>query len=145
MPQKDAGWRIEPPVSEPREYTAKSAATAAADPPLEPPGTQSGFQGFCVAKKAEFSVVEPIANSSIFVLPSKTKSFSFSFSTTVALYCGLKPFKISDAQVVLIPSVHRLSFNAIGIPASIPIGSPAASLPSTVCACFSANSSVIVI
>src|SRR6266849_484919 len=39
-PQNDAGWRIDPPVSEPSVATAISAATAAADPPDEPPGTR---------------------------------------------------------------------------------------------------------
>src|SRR5699024_320420 len=38
-PQYDAGWRIEPPVSEPNENGTKLAATAAAEPPEEPPGT----------------------------------------------------------------------------------------------------------
>jgi hypothetical protein len=40
MPQKAAGWRIEPAVSVPRATGAKSAATAAADPPEDPPGTR---------------------------------------------------------------------------------------------------------
>ncbi len=39
-PQNDAGWRIEPPVSVPvRKWRTRSAATAAAEPPEEPPGT----------------------------------------------------------------------------------------------------------
>ena len=33
------GCRIEPPVSEPRLNGTKPAATAAAEPPDEPPGT----------------------------------------------------------------------------------------------------------
>src|SRR5260370_294936 len=45
MPQNDPGWRIEPPVSVPSEATASPAATAAADPPLEPPGTRSAASG----------------------------------------------------------------------------------------------------
>src|ERR1700733_4150302 len=45
-PQNDAGWRIEPPVSVPSAATASPAATAAAEPPLEPPGTRSGSAGF---------------------------------------------------------------------------------------------------
>jgi len=48
MPQNAAGWRIEPPVSEPSAAIHSSAATAAADPPEEPPGTQSTFQGLVV-------------------------------------------------------------------------------------------------
>ena len=49
MPVKAAGWRIEPPVSVPVAAKQVSAATAAADPPEEPPGVNSRpstFQGF---------------------------------------------------------------------------------------------------
>ena len=38
MPQKAAGPRIEPPVSEPSEPTVRPAASAAPEPLLEPPG-----------------------------------------------------------------------------------------------------------
>src|SRR5881392_789016 len=68
-PQKAAGWRIEPPVSEPSANKTSPAATAAADPPDEPPGTVSRFHGFFVFWNAEFSLEEPIANSSIFNFP----------------------------------------------------------------------------
>ena len=71
-PQRAAGWRIEPPVSVPSESGANPAATAAADPPDEPPGTRSVSHGLWVTPKAEFSVEEPIANSSMFVLPRLT-------------------------------------------------------------------------
>ena len=37
-PQHDAGMRIEPPASEPSATGLSAAATAAADPPDEPPG-----------------------------------------------------------------------------------------------------------
>ena len=46
MPEKAAGWRIEPPVSVPIAAGARRAATATADPPLEPPGTRLRSQGF---------------------------------------------------------------------------------------------------
>ncbi len=46
-PHSDAGWRIEPPVSVPIAQGALPAATAAALPPLEPPGTRVRSQGFC--------------------------------------------------------------------------------------------------
>ena len=50
-PVKAAGWRMEPPVSVPVAPKARRAATAAADPPEEPPGTSfasepARFQGF---------------------------------------------------------------------------------------------------
>ena len=61
------------------------AAIAAEDPPELPPGTRSRSQGLCVGKKAEFSVEEPIANSSMFDLPTMTAPAAKSFSTTCAL------------------------------------------------------------
>ena len=74
MPHRAAGWRIEPPVSVPRASGASQAATAAAEPPLEPPGMRSRSHGLRVTWKALFSVDEPMANSSMFVLPSSTAS-----------------------------------------------------------------------
>ena len=84
MPQKPAGWRMEPPVSEPSAAIAIPAATAAADPPEDPPGTRDGSRGFFVAPNAEYSVDEPMANSSMFVLPTMIAPCSFSFRMTVA-------------------------------------------------------------
>ena len=40
---------MEPPVSLPSAHGAWKAATAAAEPPLEPPGTRSGSQGLRVS------------------------------------------------------------------------------------------------
>ena len=70
MPQSEAGWRIEPPVSVPIAQGARPPATTAAEPPDEPPGTRPRSQGLRTGPKAEFSLEEPIANSSMFVLPS---------------------------------------------------------------------------
>ncbi len=44
-PVKLAGWRIEPPVSVPVAAGTSCAATAAAEPPDEPPGTRVASQG----------------------------------------------------------------------------------------------------
>ncbi len=60
------------------------AATAAALPPLEPPGMRSGSHGFLVTLKPLFSVEEPMANSSMFVLPMTTASSASMRSTTWA-------------------------------------------------------------
>ena len=45
MPESAAGCRIEPPVSVPMAHGARPEATAAALPPLEPPGTRSRSHG----------------------------------------------------------------------------------------------------
>ena len=70
-------------VSEPSAHGASPELTAAAEPPPEPPGTREGSHGLCDGPKAEFSVEEPIANSSVFVLPRMRRPWDFSRSTTV--------------------------------------------------------------
>ena len=82
QPQNAPGCRIDPPVSEPSATIASPAPTAAADPPDEPPGTRSRSQGLPVRKNAECSVEEPIANSSMFVLPTITAPATRSFFIT---------------------------------------------------------------
>ena len=76
---------MEPPVSEPSANGTMPAATAAADPPDEPPGTRSRSQGLCTGPKAEFSLEEPMANSSQLVLPIGTAPASSARCTVVAL------------------------------------------------------------
>ena len=83
-PHSAAGWRMEPPVSEPSASGTMRAATAAAEPPLDPPGIRSICQGFLVGPKAEFSVDDPIANSSQLVLPTTTAPAASSRSMTAA-------------------------------------------------------------
>ena len=78
IPQTAAGCRIEPPVSVPSASGASNAATAAEEPPDEPPGTRLRSQGLRDGPKAEFSVEEPIANSSMLVLPRMTIPASLS-------------------------------------------------------------------
>ena len=79
---------IEPPVSEPRPQGARPPETAAAVPPPEPPGTRDGSHGFRDGPKAEFSVDEPIANSSVFVLPSSVSPAALQRAATVASKTG---------------------------------------------------------
>jgi len=115
-PQKEAGWRTLPPVSVPNAAGENLAVTAAADPPLDPPGTRSTSQGLCVTPYAEFSVDEPIANSSVFVFPSTTMPASNNFCTAVALKGGLNCSRIFDPHVARTPSTHSTSLIAIGSP-----------------------------
>ena len=91
-PQKEAGWRIEPPVSVPVAAGTRRAATATALPPEEPPGMRARSQGLRTgtawskptAGTATFSLDEPIANSSQLSLPRVTAPASASLRTTVA-------------------------------------------------------------
>jgi hypothetical protein len=69
-PQQAAGIRIDPAESVPSAASARPAASAAAEPPLEPPATRPGAAGFGTAPKCGFSDVVPYANSCRFVLPT---------------------------------------------------------------------------
>src|SRR3989344_8965382 len=117
MPQKAAGWRIEPPVSEPKAALAMLAATAAAEPPDDPPGTRSKSLGLRVNLKPEFSVELPIANSSILVLPIITAPASRNLRETVASYEAVYSLRILEPAVVGYPLYKITSFNAMGAPA----------------------------
>ena len=100
MPQKSAGWRIDPPVSDPSAATAIREATAAAEPPEDPPGTFVISRGFLVTLKAEFSVDDPMAESSMFVFPKNNADSPRNFLITAASYMAVYPFKI------FAPAVH---------------------------------------
>src|SRR5687768_11439950 len=81
VPVNAAGWRIDPPVSVAVAPRQRRAATAAAEPPDEPPGTRCApsmapasplawtfeplrRQGETTGPKALVSFEEPMANSS---------------------------------------------------------------------------------
>ncbi len=88
MPQKLAGWRIEPPVSVPVAAIAARAATAAAEPPDEPPGTSGRLSprrrhGLSTLPCAQVMLAEPMANSSMLTLPSITAPACHSLAVTV--------------------------------------------------------------
>ena len=63
MPHAAAGMRIDPPVSVPTVPSDMPDATAAADPPLDPPGERDGSCGLRTGPKPESSLVVPNANS----------------------------------------------------------------------------------
>ena len=67
-------------MSVPIESGAWNAETATAEPPLLPPGTVSRSHGFETGPYALCSFDEPIANSSMFVLPRTTAPASRSRS-----------------------------------------------------------------
>src|SRR6187401_805764 len=116
---------MEPPVSVPVAARQRSAATAADDPPDEPPGTRFVLeflarQGLNTGPKAEVSLDEPMANSSRLVLPSITAPASQRFWVTVDSYGGTKLPRIFEAAVVRVPLVQNRSLMASGRPSSAP-------------------------
>ena len=136
------GLAIDPPVSDPMASGAWNAASAAALPPPDPPGTRSTSHGLRVGPYAEFSVDEPIANSSMFVLPRIGMPAARSRAVTVASYGDVQPSRIFDPQVVGMSVVVNTSLSASGTPASGDgSSSPAATAASTRAAVASACSS----
>src|SRR5262249_9181658 len=71
-PQALDGTRLAPPMALPWATGTMRAATAAAAPPLEPPGECSRLHGLCVGPYASGSVVTDAASSGRLVLPTNT-------------------------------------------------------------------------
>jgi hypothetical protein len=140
-PQNAAGWRIDPPVSDPRAAVDIPARTETAAPPLDPPGTRVSSCGSFARPNAEFSVEDPIANSSIFVLPMIIASAARRRWTTVASYSETKLSRIFEPHVVRSSFKQIKSLIDTTIPANGP-ALPACSFLSTDFACsraFSGN------
>ena len=65
MPEHEPGMRIEPPPSVPSAIVVMPAATAAAEPPDEPPGEYSRFQGLRVMPHSALRVMGAYASSGV--------------------------------------------------------------------------------
>jgi len=83
-PHQAAGMRIEPAPSEPSAAPTRPAATAAALPPLDPPGARWRSQGLRVAPNVAVSVNGQSVSSGTFVLPMITAPASRTRRTTSA-------------------------------------------------------------
>ncbi len=68
-PQHAAGMRIDPPPSLACANGIMPAATAAAEPPDEPPGVRVRSHGLCVGPKARGSVVGMMPSSASWYAP----------------------------------------------------------------------------
>ena len=68
MPQKLAGLRSEPPMSEPCASQAMPVASATAAPPEEPAADFDVSQGLRVAPNTSLKVLAPAPNSGVFDL-----------------------------------------------------------------------------
>ena len=74
--------------------------------------------GFTVFLYAENSVDEPMANSSMLVLPRMTAPASFNRAAMVASYGLMYPSRIREPAVVGVPVRLTRSFSATGTPRS---------------------------
>ncbi len=92
-PQQEAGIRIEPPPSLACAIGTTPAATAAAEPPDEPPGVLLGSQGLRVGPKRYGSVVGTRPNSGVLVLPKMTSPAAFRRTVSVVSMGATKSCK----------------------------------------------------
>ena len=88
--------RIEPPPSEPWASVPMPAASAAAAPPLEPPGVRAVSCGLRVGPKSRFSVVGRRPISGVFVLPISTAPARRSRAMQAASPAGMLPANARD-------------------------------------------------
>ena len=118
--------RIEPRVSEPRAPRQGPAATAAPEPPLEPPVTRPVSQGLRGEGYQTLMFVPPSAHSCMLSLPIITTPACFNRSTVKASSAGTW-FSTHHGQAVVRTRRSRKSLRAKGMPCSGPRRRPAAS------------------
>ena len=116
-PQNAAGIRIEPAPSLPCATPHRPAATAAPDPPLEPPGVRSRAHGLRVAPKVSVSVNGHCMSSGTFVRPTTIAPAARSRATTW-LSCRAGGPWAAVPQVVTSPATSASSLIATGTPSS---------------------------
>src|SRR5436309_2416456 len=103
------GDTIDPSVSVPIAAAARLAATATADPELDPDGFRSSAYGFFVCPPRPLQplvecVDRKLAHSLKFVFPRMTAPASRRRSTMNASLGGLPPARASEPAVVIIRS-----------------------------------------
>jgi len=120
-PQNAAGVRIEPPPSVPVASGTRPAASAAPDPPDEPPGDHSSPHGFRVGPKTSLSVHPWNANSGMFVLPRTIAPAATIRSTVISLRSAAgRSSIVREPKFVTLPTTSVVSLTRSGRPASGP-------------------------
>ncbi len=131
IPHSAAGTRIDPLVSDASASGTRSAATAAAEPPDEPPAIRVRSCGLCVGPSWAFSVTKPYANSSMLVAPTRIAPQRSSAATaSLSLAAGGSPAVTFAPARVTTPATSNKFFAAKGTPARGPGSRPAATAAS---------------
>src|SRR5699024_822874 len=99
------GMRIDPAVSVPRVVKEPFDATAAPEPPLEPPGILSRFQGLCTGPKCGELLSMPHAYSCMFNFPVSTAPASRRLTTTDASSWETQSPCMFEAMVMTSPPI----------------------------------------
>ena len=104
--------RIDPPRSVPIAIGANEAATAAPDPPLEPPEVTVKVPGLRVVPKRELLVFTSCANSGCWSCPSTRHRRREALDASTS--SSGRVFQQPEPKVVRSPLVTRLSFDEKG-------------------------------
>src|SRR5262245_32338515 len=140
-PQKPAGVRVEPPPSLAVANGTSPAETAAAEPPLDPPGVRVRSYGFRVTPVTRFEVYAQNPNSGTAVFPNGIAPARRSRPTWIAsASTGPRPLYQREPLPVGIPAQSSRSLTPNGTPASGPSGRPLATSSSIDAAAASATS-----
>ena len=107
---------MDPPPSPPLAMGSRPPATAAADPPEDPPGVRSGFHGLPVIPWSLVAVQLIPPNSEAVVWPARTAPAARSLVTWVESYSATRSLNTSEASVEGHPSTVSSSFTPMGTP-----------------------------
>jgi hypothetical protein len=110
-PESAAGIRSEPAVSVPTAAGTMRAASAAADPPLDPPAVRSSAHGL-----PTWSVVPPAANSWVWLWPARTMPWPRRRRHTVLSVAATLRSRTRLEAVRPLPPTAKRSLSASGIP-----------------------------
>src|SRR6201995_2447643 len=124
-PHSLAGMRMEPPPSLACATATRPAATAAADPPDQPPVECAGSHGLRAGGKLRGSVVTVVPISGTLVRPSGTKPAARNCSARYDVTGNATSRNGPSPNAVVSPAtVQPMSLNRIGTPRNGPSGGP---------------------
>ena len=127
-PQHDAGMRIDPPPSLAWANGTIPDATAAAAPPLDPPGVRVVSHGLRVAPHATGSVVGTLPSSGLFVRPAITSPAARWRLTSVVSASAMTCASLNATLPLLIRCPAYVAARSLmrnGTPRNRPLGSSA--------------------
>ena len=118
-PHRAAGRRTDPPVSVPTPSNAAPVATAAADPPLDPPAMRPRSTGLRVG-----GVVTPFANSCVLTFPMTIAPALRKWETISASLSATRRSGTLEPADVGIPPTSTISLTATHTPSNGPLRKP---------------------
>ena len=135
---------MEPPASPPLQSGTSRAASAAPEPPLDPPDVRVVSHGLKHGPEIVLSVVPFQPKSGVFVLPTMMAPLARMRSVTMSSFFGTLSPNSREPKVVRMPFVALRSLTPKGTPCSGPSSSPAMTAASARCASAIACSGTVV-